>query len=81
MTPLRREAFQLLESLPEENLFSVIQYLQAEKINRLSREQRLAEKKAALDEILQLRKSIPDLDEKKELDEYYREKFGYENLG
>ena len=35
MTALRREAYQLLETLPEENLLAVIQFLQAEKQKQL----------------------------------------------
>ncbi len=76
MTPLRREAFQLLESMPEENLFAVIQYLQTEKFKRLSREQRIQEKRVALDEMLMLSKSVP-VNEKKALAQYCEEKFGY----
>lgn len=79
MTPLRQEAFQLLESMPEETLFSVIQYLQAEKLKQLSRDQRLEEKRVALDELLQLCKPIPALNCEKELAQYRREKFGYAN--
>lgn len=79
MTPLRQEAFQLLESMPEETLFSVIQYLQAEKLKQLSRDQRLEEKRVALDELLQLCKPIPALDCEKELAQYRQEKFGYAN--
>ncbi|MBR1646247.1 MAG: toxin-antitoxin system protein [Selenomonadaceae bacterium] len=76
MTPLRQEAFQLLASIPEESLFSVIQYLQAEKLSQLSREQRIKEKKIALDELLQFSKPIPELDDEKELAQYREEKFG-----
>ena len=79
MTSLRKEAYQLLESMPEETLFSVIQFLQAEKLKQLSRNQRLEEKRVALDELLQLCKPIPELDCEKELAQYRREKFGYAN--
>ena len=79
MTPLRKEVYQLLETVPEENLFAVIQFLQTERIRQLSREQRLAEKRTAFEELLRLSKPIPDLDEEKELVQYYEEKFDYAN--
>ena len=79
MTPLRKEAYQLLETVPEENLFTVIQFLQVERIKQLSREQRRSEKRTALEELLQLSKPIPDLNDEKELAQYYEEKFGYAN--
>lgn len=80
MTSLRLEAFQLLEAIPEECLFSVIQFLQEEKLRQLSREQRIKEKRVALDELLQLSKPIPELDDQKELAQYREEKFGNANL-
>ena len=79
MTPLRQEAFQLLDSMPEEALLSVIQYLQTEKFKRLSKRQRIMEKRIALDELLLLSKSV-SVDEKKELAQYREEKFGHANL-
>ena len=75
MTSLRHQAYQLLESVPEENLFAVIQFLQAENLRQLSKEKRIAEKRTALEELLQLSKPIDDLDEKKELAKYRQEKF------
>ena len=77
MTPLRKEAYQLLETVPEENLFAVIQFLQTERIKQLSRKQRLAQKQVAFEELLKLSKSSPDLDDEKELAQYREEKFGY----
>lgn len=79
MTPLRKEAHQLLETVPEENLFAVIQFLQAKRIRQLSREQRITKNSTALEELLQLSKPIPDLNDEKELAQYREEKFGYEN--
>lgn len=79
MTPLRQEAFQLLESVPEENLFAVIKFLQTENLRRLSKTQRLEEKRVAFEELLSLSKPIPDLDDEKELAQYREEKFSNAN--
>ena len=76
MTPLRQQAFEMLQSFPDEKLFVLIQFMQAEKRSRLSREQRIKEKRIALDELLQFSKPIPELDDEKELAQYREEKFG-----
>ena len=49
------------------------------KIKALSKNQRLEEKRVALNELLQLCKPISELDCEKELAQYRREKFGYAN--
>ena len=86
MSPLRQEAIQLLERVPEEKLVALIQFMQAEFIQAESDEQ-LAYRKSrpknrnALEELLKLCKPVPDLDYKKELAQYREEKFGHANLG
>ncbi|MBR3746251.1 MAG: hypothetical protein IKP64_08855 [Selenomonadaceae bacterium] len=80
MTPLRQEAFKLLEAVPEESLFAVIKFLQAENLIRLSKTQRLEEKRIAFEELLRLSKPIPELDDEKELAQYREEKFGNANF-
>lgn len=77
MTPLRQEAFQLLKLTPEEDLFAVIRYLRSKNLKQPSNKQRIATKRVALDELLQLCKPIPELDEKQKLAQYRQEKFGY----
>ena len=79
VTTLRQEAFQLLATVPEENLFAVIKFLQAENLRRLSKTQRLEEKRVALEELLKLSKPISELDDEKELAQYSNEKFGNAN--
>lgn len=56
-----------MESVPEENLFAVIKFLQTENLRRLSKTQRLEEKRVAFEELLRLSKPIPNLDDEKEL--------------
>lgn len=84
MSPLRQEAFKLLESVPEENLLTLIQVMQAQ-LKRLSREERLAQKQSAyehLQELINSRKiDMPaDFDYKKALAEYREERFGNANF-
>ena len=84
MSPLRKEAIQLLESVPEENLSWLIQIIQAQS-ERLSREERLAQKQQAYEELQELisRKKVhvpDDFDCKKELAQYREERFGNANL-
>ena len=62
MTALRQQAFEMLQSFPDDKLFVLIQFMQAEKLSQLSREQRIKEKRIALDELLQFSKPIPELD-------------------
>lgn len=77
MTALRQQAFEMLEALPEENLFAVIQFMQSANLKSIeSREERLNRKRIAFEELKSLCKPIPDLDYDKALDEYMEEKFG-----
>lgn len=38
MSPLRQEAFKLIESLPEEKLYTIIQFMRAEKSSSTARD-------------------------------------------
>lgn len=84
MSPLRQEAFKLLETVPEEDLLSVIQIMQAQ-FKSLSREERLAQKQSAYEHLQELINSkkvdVPaDFDCKKELAEYREERFDNANF-
>ena len=81
MSPLRQEAIQLLEKVPEEKLFAVIQFMQAESDEQLAYRESRPKNRNALEELLKLCKPVPDLDYKKELAQYREEKFGNANLG
>lgn len=81
MTALRQEAFRMLEAMPEEGIAALIQYMIEYNQQHMSTAERLARKKAALDDILTLSKSVPDLDEKKELQASREERFGYADIG
>ena len=85
MSPLRQEAFQLLESTSEENLLELI-HLMKEQSRRLSPEERLAEKQKAYEELQELIHShkveVPDdFDCKKELAQYREERYGNAHIG
>ena len=47
----------------------------------MGKTERIAQKKAALDDILGLSKPISDFDEAKELQESREERFGYADIG
>ena len=76
MTVLRQQAFELLETMPEEVLANVIQFLQAEKLRQINKEKRIEEKRIAFEELKSLCKPIPDFDEEKAKAEYFKEKYG-----
>ncbi|MBQ9498450.1 MAG: toxin-antitoxin system protein [Selenomonadaceae bacterium] len=81
MSPLRQEAIQLLERMPEEKLITLIQFMQAESDEQLAYRKSRPKNRNALEELLKLCKPVPDLDYKKELAQYRGEKFGNANLG
>ena len=84
MSPLRKEALQLLETVPEEKLVALIQFMQTQS-ERLSRKEELAQKQQAYEELQELisRKKVhvpDDFDCKKELAQYREERFGNAHL-
>ena len=90
MSPLRQEAIQFLESVPEENLSWLFQLLRVENARLIAREELLADKKnltqkhSAYEQLQKLIHSknvhVPaDFDCKKELAQYREERFGNAN--
>jgi hypothetical protein len=75
MTALRQEAFRMLEAMPEEGVAALIQYMLRYNQQYLGANERIARKKAALDDILSLSKQVSDFDEMKELQESREERF------
>lgn len=80
MSALRQQALELLETMPEEFLANLIQFMQAEKLRQINKAKRLEEKRIAFEELKSLSKSVPDLDEDNARAEYWEEKLGYENF-
>lgn len=80
MTVLRQKAFRMMEAMPEEGIAALIQYMMEYNAQHLSKNERIAKKKAALDDILSLAKPLPEIDEERELQESREERFGYARL-
>ena len=78
MTALRKDAIELLEKIPEDKLYFVIQIMQG--VNGLYGDSDLVDKEKAFERLEQVRRKIPDLDYDKELAEYREEKYGYANI-
>lgn len=77
MNALRQQAFEMLQSFPDEKLFVLIQFMQAENLQSVeSKEERLNRKRIAFEKFKSLCRPIPDLDYDKEKGEYMEEKFG-----
>ena len=76
MTALRQQAFELLETMPEEVLENVIQILKAEKLRQVEKEKRLEKKRIAFEELKSLCRPVLNLDEEKAKAEYFKEKYG-----
>ena len=81
MAALRQDAYSLLERVPDDKLFTVVQFMRdmADNSARERKEQDLQERRAAFKRLQELIESIPpmpDLDPEKELAEWREEKFG-----
>lgn len=74
MTALRKDAMALLERMPEDKLYFMIQIMRG--INGLYGAEQLTAKEHAFEELEHLRKSVPELDYDRELENYREEKYG-----
>ena len=74
MTALRRDAYSLLERVPEDKLSALIDIMRG--IEGLTPKKKRGENSEAFKRLQQLCRPVPDLDEKKELAEWREEKFG-----
>ena len=76
MTALQRDAIDLVQRMPEDKLYFIIQIMQGiDGLSQTDRE-RKKRKQAAFVELEKLRKYVPDLDEERELEEWREEKYG-----
>lgn len=76
MTALRQQMHELIDSVPEEVLQELIYFMRDEKFRQIEKEKRLEKKRIAFEKFKSLCKPIPDLDEDKEKEEYFKEKYG-----
>lgn len=76
MTALRQQMHELIDAVPEEVLQELIYFMHDEKFRQMEKAARLEKKRVAFEELKRLSKPIPDLDEEKAKDEYFKEKYG-----
>ena len=79
MTVLRKNAMEVLEQIPEDKLYFIVQIMQG--VNGLYKAEGQAERDRAFEELENLRKKMPDLDYEMELESYREEKYGAANIG
>lgn len=79
MTALRQKALSIVESLPEEKILVLLNFLH-DMEGITEKNKRLAIKKVAFEELENLRRRIPDLDYEEELATYREERFGNANF-
>ncbi len=78
MTLERKEAFQLLEKMPEDKIKLIIQYMQKIEITSEKNDSQVNDSLNALKELQELSGRLPeDFDYEKELQEALEEKYGY----
>ncbi len=78
MTALRKDAMALLEQMPEDKLYFIIQIMEGVSGLYGTKSQNLRDR--AFEELEGLRRSAPQLDDKKEMEEYREEKYGAANF-
>ena len=74
MTALRKDAMDLLEQMPEDKLYFIVQIMQG--VNGLYGEESQAVKNKAYETLESLRRKVPEIDYDRELENYREEKYG-----
>lgn len=78
MTALRKDAMNLLEQIPEDKLYFIVQIMQG--VSGLYGTEDQAVRDSAFEKLESLRRKIPHLDYDKELESYREEKYGTTNI-
>lgn len=79
MTTLRKDAMDLLEQVPEDKLYFIIQIMQG--VNGLYSSDKQRKKKQAFTNLESFRRKIPEIDYEKELEQYREGKYGNADIG
>ena len=78
MTTLRKNAMDLLEQMPEDKLYFIVQIMQG--VKGLYGTEKQAAKDQAFEMLECIRKKVPELDYDKELENYREEKYGISDI-
>lgn len=78
MTALRKDAMDLLEKMPEDKLYYIVQIMQG--VNGLYEEENRLARDKAFEELESLRRKVPDLDCDNELENYREKKYGIASI-
>lgn len=78
MTTLRKNAMDLLEQMPEDKLYFIVQIMQG--VKGLYGTEKQAAKDQAFEMLEGIRKKVPELDYDKELENYSEEKYGISDI-
>lgn len=78
MTALRKDAMDLLEQMPEDKLYFIVQIMQG--VSGLYGDESQTARDRAFEKLESLRRKVPQLDYDKELESYREKKYGIENI-
>lgn len=78
MTALRKDAMDLLEQMPEDKLYFIVQIMRG--VNGLYGAEKQTVRDHAFEILENLRKRVPELDDEAELENYREEKYGNANI-
>ena len=78
MSGLRKDAMELLEQIPEDKLYYIVQIMKG--VNGLYGTGNQSVRDRAFEELESMRRKVPDIDYDKELENYREEKYGAANI-
>ena len=81
MTQIKKEAMELLEHMPDEKVIYILQILHGLNGLDFKNVDDSTQKRKAYEELKLLQLSVPELDERKELETYREERYGRADIG